>query len=76
MEKTQLDFTPHRLEGESYEDYKNRRKVCKMFEKQRLKGYKFWNSNQRGTFTKEKENQLLNEIQRDKENSKETDRGE
>ena len=66
MEKQSLDFTPHRLENETREDYKNRQKVCKMFEKQRLKGYKFWDSSKRGTFTKEKEQELLDEIQRDK----------
>jgi|14BtaG_2_1085337.scaffolds.fasta_scaffold265094_1 hypothetical protein len=70
MEKTNLDFTPHRLENETYEEYKNRRKVCKMFEKQKLKGYKFWDSSKRGTYTKEKEQQLLDEIQRDKKHTK------
>ena len=60
MEKSELDFTPHRLDGETYEEYKNRRKVCKMFEKRRLKGYLFWNSNQRGTYTKEKGQEIIN----------------
>lgn len=71
MEKEGLDFTPHRLENETYEDYKNRRKVCKMFEKERLKGYKFWNSKERGTFTKKLEQQLLDDIQNNKDNTKE-----
>lgn len=62
MEKTELDFTPHRLENESYEDYKNRRKVCKMFEKRRLKGFLFWDSSKRGTYTKELGTKLLEDV--------------
>lgn len=66
MEETKLDFTPHKLENETQEEYKQRRKVCKKFEKQRLKGLLYWDSSQRGTYIKKDADKILNEIQGDK----------
>ncbi len=70
MQKTKLDFTPYRLENETREEYKNRRKVCKMFEKAKLKGQLYWDSSQRGTYIKKDADKIIDEIQRNKERTK------
>jgi hypothetical protein len=44
---------PARNEGETYEEYKARRKLIKQVDKQRLKGKHVWPSKLMGTFYKE-----------------------
>ena len=56
--KIEIDSTPYRKEGESYEDYKARRKNANMWMKFKLKGFLFWNSKERGTYLTEYETQL------------------
>ena len=56
-----------RKEGESYSDYKLRRKVENLLLKKKLKGIMYWNSNQRKTYTKELEAKLIAESKEKKE---------
>jgi hypothetical protein len=51
-----------REKDESYEDYKKRRKEENQKQKLRTKGHLYWNSSTRGTFTKEKEQKMYEEI--------------
>ena len=51
-----------RKENESYQEYKERRKLANQEAKKRSKGYLYWNSSQRGTFTKELKEQLDKEV--------------
>tara|TARA_Y100001938_G_C8091998_1_gene435600 strand:+ start:2723 stop:2914 length:192 start_codon:yes stop_codon:yes gene_type:complete len=50
-----------RKEGESYSDYKLRRKVENLLLKKKLKGIMYWNSNERKTYTKDLEAKLIAE---------------
>jgi len=45
-------LTPKRLENESFEDYKIRRKVVAARVKDHLKGEVIWNSRENGTYRK------------------------
>jgi hypothetical protein len=45
--------SPKRQEGETYEEYKARRKLIKQIEKNRLKGKPVWPSKLMGTYYKE-----------------------
>ena len=45
--------SPKRLEGEDFEEYKERRKMLKALEKQRLKGKVIWHSKVLGKYLKE-----------------------
>ena len=47
---------PQRLEGESYETYVARRKTSHKLNKIVRNGLMFWNSSEKGTFRKPKEN--------------------
>lgn len=54
-ENSQL-HQPQRLEGESFESYKARRKSSHQLNKMTKRGFLFWNTSQQGTFRKNKEN--------------------
>lgn len=43
-------FTPQRLEGESFEDYQERRWMGNRRAKMMRKGIMFWNSKEKGTY--------------------------
>ena len=45
--------SPARLEGEDFEEYKERRKMLKALEKQRLKGKTIWHSKILGKYLKQ-----------------------
>lgn len=44
---------PERLDGESFEDYKLRRKINNISIKYWLRGRMFWDSSKKGTYWKE-----------------------
>ena len=48
-------YEPSRYEGESYQDYKDRRAVAKHNVKAMRKGIMFWDSHRQGTYRKTKE---------------------
>lgn len=49
-EKKAIPVTPERIEGESLEDYKTRRKMVNWATKRRLMGFLAWDSKKNGTF--------------------------
>ena len=56
-----------RMDDESYDEYKLRQRENTVWLKRRLKGYLYWNSASRGTYTREKAEELLkDDIQNDK----------
>ena len=73
----------YRLEGETYEEYKARRKLIKTIEKQKLKGKHVWPSKLMGTYYKEFKgheenmvNQTIKYIEAAQQQSEDTPPGE
>lgn len=57
--------SPTRLEGEDFEEYKERRKMIKALEKQKLKGKVIWHSSILGRYLKAfkgKENEIYDKL--------------
>jgi len=64
------NLNPKREENESYDDYKVRQRENTVWLERRLQGYLFWNSKQRGTYTRKLGKELEDGIQYDKMGSK------
>ena len=57
--------SPSRLEGEDFEEYKERRKMIKALDKQKLKGKVIWHSSMLGRYLKAfkgKENEIYDKL--------------
>ena len=52
-EEFRFSGKPYRLEGESYEEYKARRKTINAIDKRKLKGKVLWHSKLLGSYKKE-----------------------
>jgi hypothetical protein len=61
-------IVPHRLEGETHEEFRVRRKINNGLIKKHLKGTMFWNSAFMGSLENEKLKQRIEELKKQKAN--------